>query len=98
MLLPGPVALTHATPKPSSVDDTQVGVLDWLPQTREEALALLGASADAPLDVVKKIVDGLRQSWHPDHARNELDRIVREKRTTQLNVAWDLIVARSQAA
>lgn len=73
-------------------------VLDWLPETRAEALALLGAAPDAPVEVVKRIADALRQSWHPDLAQNELDRIVREKRTKQLNVAWDLIAARSQAA
>jgi len=81
-----------------AVENEAPGVLDWLPETHAEALALIGASPEAPLEVVKKIVDGLRQSWHPDLARNELDRIVREKRTTQLNVAWDLIAARSQAA
>lgn len=87
----GNAVAAHAAPENESV-------LDWLPGSRAEALALLGAAPDAPLEVVKKIADGLRQSWHPDLASNELDRIVREKRTKQLNVAWDLIAARSQAA
>ena len=72
--------------------------LDRLPETRTEALTLLGVAPDASAEVIKRVVDGLRQSWHPDLARNELDRIVREKRMKQINVAWDLVSARSQAA
>ncbi|MEW5962654.1 MAG: hypothetical protein AB1749_03750 [Pseudomonadota bacterium] len=89
----GTIGAQFAPPAPEAES-----VLNWLPETRAEALALLGAAPDAPIEVVKKIADGLRQSWHPDLANNELDRLVREKRTKQLNVAWDLITARSQAA
>ena len=40
---------------------------------------------------IKKIVDGLRMSWHPDHADGEDDRRVRELRLKQINAAWELI-------
>jgi preprotein translocase subunit Sec63 len=67
-------------------------------RTYAEALEVLGASPDAALAAVKKIVDGLRQSWHPDHARSEADRLHRERRLRQINVAWDLIAHRRTAA
>ncbi len=40
---------------------------------------------------MKKIVDGLRLSWHPDLAKDEADRQLREYRLKQINAAWDLI-------
>jgi hypothetical protein len=30
-------------------------------------------------------------SWHPDHARDEADRCLREDRIRQINIACDLI-------
>ena len=79
-------------------DPVAASPLDRLPETSTEALTLLGVAPDASAEVIKRVVDGLRQSWHPDLARNELDRIVREKRMKQINVAWDLVSARSEAA
>jgi hypothetical protein len=58
----------------------------------------LGASPDAGVDVVKKIVDGLRRSWHPDLARSNDDRLYRERRMRQINVAWDIVSGRRSAA
>jgi len=40
----------------------------------------------------------LRQSWHPDHARSETDRLHREARVRQINVAWDLVSQQRSAA
>lgn len=48
--------------------------------------------------MIKKIVDGLRQSWHPDLAKSEDDRLYREQRVTQINVAWDILSGRRSAA
>jgi len=66
---------------------------DTIPQTRSEALGVLGigASSDANQAAIKKIVDGLRMSWHPDHADGEDDRQLRELRLKQINVAWEII-------
>jgi hypothetical protein len=69
-----------------------------VPATYAEALNVLGASPDASIAAIKKIVDGLRQSWHPDLARSEADRIYRERRLRQINVAWDLVEQRRTAA
>jgi len=71
---------------------------DWLPATREEALQVLGAGPDASDAVIKKIVDGLRMSWHPDHAKNPDDHRMRSQRLTQINVAWDILSGRQTAA
>ncbi len=77
------------------------GAAEWgdrMPQTRSEAMQLLGigVAPTASEAAIKKIVDGLRQSWHPDHARDEADRAMRELRSKQINAAWELL--RSQRA
>ena len=64
-----------------------------LPRTTSEAYAVLGVNADASAHVLKKIVDALRMSWHPDHARGDDDRRLREERIRQINIAWELINA-----
>jgi len=69
-----------------------------LPRTRSEAYDILGVNADVSDGVLKKIVDALRMSWHPDHARNEADRRVREDRIRQINIAWELIAPKREVA
>lgn len=61
------------------------------PGTVEEACAFLGVNPRAGEAVVKKVVDALRQNWHPDLARDEIDRDTREERIKHINAAWDLI-------
>ncbi len=62
-----------------------------VPRTTSEAYDVLGVNPDVSERVLKKIVDALRMSWHPDHARDDEDRLVREDRMRQINIAWDLI-------
>jgi len=69
-----------------------------VPKTYLQALVTLGASPDATVEAIKKIVDGLRRNWHPDHAASESDRAYRERRLQQINVAWDLVTQRRSAA
>ncbi len=69
-----------------------------LPRTTAEAYDVLGINPDVSEDVLKKIVDALRMSWHPDHARGSEDRGEREVRIRQINVAWELITAKREAA
>jgi hypothetical protein len=78
-------------------DDAKAAALP-VPATYAEALEILGAGPDASTSAIKKIVDGLRQSWHPDLARSESDRLRREARVRQINVAWDLVAQRRSAA
>jgi len=79
---------TAAAPSPVWNED--------VPRTRLDALRVLGmgVTADANLAAIKKIVDGLRQTWHPDLARDPADREVREQRMKQINVAWDILGAK----
>ncbi|MBO0742130.1 MAG: hypothetical protein J2P51_11970 [Hyphomicrobiaceae bacterium] len=65
----------------------------WTPRNRDEALTVLGmgVTPDATPVVIKKIVDGLRLNWHPDHAKDDADRQVREIRLKQINAAWDIL-------
>ncbi len=69
-----------------------------MPQSVQEAYQMLGINDDAAPNVAKKLVDALRMSWHPDFARDEADRQVREARMKQINAAWDLIRSRREAA
>lgn len=62
-----------------------------LPKTKSEAYAILGVNSDVSESVLKKIIDALRMSWHPDHARDEADLRLREDRIRQINIACDLI-------
>lgn len=62
-----------------------------LPKTTSEAYAILGVNPEVSESVLKKIIDALRMSWHPDHARDEADRCLRGDRIRQINIACDLI-------
>ena len=69
---------------------------DRIPHTRDEALQVLGmgVTPDANIAAIKKIVDGLRASWHPDHASGNADRQMRELRLKQINAAWEIIAGK----
>lgn len=95
---PSAIAPSQSPPPPaptqhSAAQRTPPAWVDRIPQTRAEALQMLGigVSRDATETAMKKIVDGLRLSWHPDLAKDEADRELREYRLKQINAAWDLI-------
>jgi hypothetical protein len=82
--------------RPERSAPARVPPANWgetIPQTRADALRVLGigVSSKANQTAIKKIVDGLRMSWHPDHADGEDDRNIRELRLKQINAAWELI-------
>ena len=96
-----PNAAASAMGREPGRNATAAGVAAWgdrMPCTRAEALEMLGVglAPSANHAAIKKIVDALRLSWHPDHAKDEADRAVRELRSKQINAAWDLL--RSQVA
>jgi hypothetical protein len=87
-----PPAVARALMEPVATPDW----VDWgdrMPRTREEALEVLGIgiAPSATATAIKKIVDGLRMSWHPDLAQNETDRALREQRSKQINAAWAIL-------
>ena len=94
-----PQEVPPAAPAPGTLSaalETRAAT-DWMPATRDDALHVLGASPDASIEAIRKIVDGLRQSWHPDLARSEDDRLVRERRMKLINVAWDVVQSTAAA-
>jgi hypothetical protein len=70
---------------------------EWLPSTRNDALRVLGARPESANDVLKKTINRLRQTWHPDRAHSDEDRRLRERRLKQINVAWDIIIGKRGA-
>lgn len=83
---------------PASHEERAASYEPDAPSTIFEAYRILGLNPHAPDAAVKKIVDALRMSWHPDHARDEADRRYREQRIKQINAAWDLLKVRPAAA
>lgn len=69
-----------------------------MPGCVQDAYRVLGINGDAAPAVAKKLVDALRMSWHPDFARDDDDRRLREARMKQINAAWDLIKNRPPQA
>ena len=67
-------------------------LLSLLAEDEDAAVAVANVSHPMPSEVaIKKIVDGLRLSWHPDHANGTADRQIRELRLKQINAAWEII-------
>jgi hypothetical protein len=95
--IPQPPASVSQTGIPPSVGPTWS---DTVPSTRADALQVLGmgVTPDASLAAIKKIVDGLRQTWHPDLARDPSERGIREQRLKQINVAWEILSNRRPQA
>jgi hypothetical protein len=70
---------------------------DWLPATKREALEVLGVDPRAGRETIKSTVTRLRRALHPDHAIDEEDRLLRERRLKQINVAWEIVCAKRRA-
>jgi hypothetical protein len=64
-----------------------------MPTSRDEALFILGAHAAIDDETLKRLIRALRQCWHPDFARDDQDRRMRETRIRQINVAYDILLA-----
>lgn len=69
-----------------------------MPSTRQEAFEILGLNPNVGDATVKKCVDALRMSWHPDLAQDAADLAAREERIKQINVAAELIASKPSEA
>ena len=69
-----------------------------LPRDKQEAYEVLGANPEASEKILKRLVDALRATWHPDLATGDDDRDLRDRRIKQINVAWDLITDKRSEA
>ena len=72
-----------------SVDGEAAGVR--MPSSRDEAFEVLGLNPNVDSATIKKFVDALRMSWHPDLAHDAADLALRAERIKQINVAMELI-------
>jgi hypothetical protein len=96
-VLPGSQSLVvHETPDPPSPTGL-AAASPGMPATRDDALEVLGLSVDATEAVIRKVVEALRQSWHPDMASGGEDRLQREERLKRINVASDILLRRPAA-
>ncbi len=86
----------HSADMSSASIEYELSDFDQLPKTRAEALRVLGASQETREEVLKEMVRALRRKWHPDRARKE-DRLFREHRLKQINVAWDILRTKRSA-
>ena len=59
---------------------------------------MLGESPEDGEEMLKKIVKTLRQTWHPDRTNREEERLIRERKLKQINVAWDIIRGKRASA
>jgi hypothetical protein len=92
----GQSLVLRENPEPPVLGST-VSQTPGVPSTRADALALLGLNADATDPVIRKLVEALRQSWHPDLAATPEDRAAREERIKAINVAADLLLRKPAA-
>jgi hypothetical protein len=70
---------------------------DWLPATKREALDVLGVDPRSGRETIKSTVTRLRRALHPDYAFDEEDRLLRERRLKQINVAWEILGRKRRA-
>ena len=94
---PRPIAAQTQNPAPAPAPGgPHPDIGSEIPETREQALRILGMGVTAGVSdsAIKKIVDGLRMSWHPDGATTEEERQLRELRMKQINAAWDIVSGR----
>lgn len=71
-----------------------LGSVRALPRNKDEAYLTLGVTPGVSEAILKRLVEALRISWHPDLAQNEADREARDVRIKEINVAWDLITGK----
>jgi hypothetical protein len=92
---PGQALTVRDDPAPPAL--SAIAASTGMPVTRDDALAFLGLNTGASEAVIRKVVEGLRQSWHPDLASDETDRAAREERIKAINAAATILQRKSAA-
>jgi hypothetical protein len=92
----GQTMTVREAPEPPALSNT-AATSTGMPQTRQAALTLLGLSTGATDAAIRKVVEALRQSWHPDLASDDADRAAREERIKAINVASDILLRKTAA-
>ncbi|OYW56757.1 MAG: hypothetical protein B7Y80_01345 [Hyphomicrobium sp. 32-62-53] len=92
---PGQALTVRDDPGPPAL--SAIAASTGMPVTRDDALAFLGLNTGASEAVIRKVVEGLRQSWHPDLACDETDRAAREERIKAINAAAAILQRKTAA-
>lgn len=62
-----------------------------MPRSKQEARRVLNVSDETPLEHIKAVVRAYWRVWHPDLARDDIEREQYQLRTQQINVAWTFL-------
>ena len=62
-----------------------------MPKTEQDAYRILNVGSETPLENIRAVVNAYRRVWHPDLARDDVERQLCKPRMQQINVAWDII-------
>jgi hypothetical protein len=81
-------ATTTNQPVEASPDGLQI------PETLDEAYEVLNVNRHARREVVERLVNALRQTWHPDLGSDEADRKIRTAKIQQIHAAWEIIIGK----
>ena len=69
---------------------------EFLPRSLRDAHRVLNVNSVTPKPVVEKLVQCLRQAWHPDHGSSG-ERPLRTMKLQQINAAWDIVSGKRPA-
>lgn len=62
-----------------------------MPESVEDACRVLNVGDETPIESIKAVVTAYRRVWHPDLARDDVERQQNNLRMQRINVAWNII-------
>jgi hypothetical protein len=62
-----------------------------MPESVQDACRVLNVGDETPIENIKAVVNAFRRVWHPDLARDEVERQQNNLRMQRINVAWRII-------
>ena len=62
-----------------------------MPELVQDACRVLNVGDETPIENIKAVVNAFRRVWHPDLARDEVERQQNNLRMQRINVAWRII-------
>lgn len=64
-----------------------------MPESVQDACRILNVGDETPIESIKAVVNAFRRVWHPDLARDDVERQQNNLRMQRINVAWRIIQA-----
>ena len=62
-----------------------------MPESVQDACRVLNVGDETPIESIKAVVTAYRRVWHPDLARDDVERQQNNLRMQRINVAWNII-------